>query len=250
VGRDRLQGDDLAAAEGFEEVRTRALSAEQIRDRLGERFDLLTGGSRAALPRHQTLRTAIEWSYDLLTPAERTLLTRLCVFAGRFTLEDVAAVCGWDDGAAGARARAPVLVGRQVAGDQGGGRRSGARIHVGLAQALDRSDRSARAGLGPAGFASDYATGQHLSRQMASRLALGESAPTAARAAVDRGSSGALSRRGAEVAQLIAEGLTNREIGARLFISERTVESHVRTVLNTLGFTSGAQIAGWVASGD
>src|SRR5690349_6938532 len=84
-------GIELAA------VRTRALSAEQIRDRLGERFDLLTGGSRAALPRHQTLRTTIEWSYDLLTPAERTLLARLCVFAGRFTLDDVTAVCGWDD---------------------------------------------------------------------------------------------------------------------------------------------------------
>jgi DNA-binding NarL/FixJ family response regulator len=52
------------------------------------------------------------------------------------------------------------------------------------------------------------------------------------------------------VAQLVAEGLTNREIGARLFISERTVESHVGTVLNTLGFTSRAQIAGWVASGN
>ena len=75
-------------------------------------------------------------------------------------------------------------------------------------------------------------------------------APAAARAAVDRGGSRALSRRGTEVAQLIAEGLTNREIGARLFISERTVESHVRTVLNTLGFTSRAQIAGWVASSD
>src|SRR4051812_21720318 len=66
-------GIELAA------VRTRALSAEQIRDRLGERFDLLTGGSRAALPRHQTLRTTIEWSYDLLAPSERTLLNRLCV---------------------------------------------------------------------------------------------------------------------------------------------------------------------------
>ncbi len=84
-------GIELAA------VRTRALSAEQIRDRLGERFDLLTGGSRAALPRHQTLRTTIEWSYDLLTPAERTLLNRLYVFAGRFTLDDVTVVCGGDD---------------------------------------------------------------------------------------------------------------------------------------------------------
>ena len=89
--------DGLPLAIELAAVRTRVLSAEQILDRLGDRFDLLTGGSRAALPRHQTLRTTIEWSYDLLTPAERTLLTRLCVFAGRFTLDDVEAVCGWDD---------------------------------------------------------------------------------------------------------------------------------------------------------
>jgi predicted ATPase/DNA-binding CsgD family transcriptional regulator len=545
-------GIELAA------VRTRALSAEQIRDRLGERFDLLTGGSRAALPRHQTLRTTIEWSYDLLAPSERTLLTRLCVFAGRFTLEDITAVCGWGDlppvvvlehlsslvdkslvikedvaGAACYRlhetmreyarlrlreAGEEVLVERRcmdyyltrcrqfavegrhrllewlpwvelridtiravlrrsldqddvgtgteiatymmrywitrattegvrwldellaaggqrstdagayfvrgflavlqsdpaagvpalercvraardgspaglsrslsmasiaarMAGDGESSRRlleearltadglgdlgatlllhqaqalnglldrdlaavgpaaaegarlsretgdvyslemmlmnqalaavmsgdlrdcelrsteglrmadqlddriaqcyllgalaccaagrgeyrraaqllgatdsvraeAGARIHVGLAPALDQADKSARAALGPARFASDFTAGQHLTHQMASRLALREATPEAAGAAVDRGSSGALSRRGAEVAQLIAEGLTNREIGARLFISERTVESHVRTVLNTLGFTSRAQIAGWVASSD
>ena len=89
-----------------------------------------------------------------------------------------------------------------------------------------------------------------LTRQAASRLALRERTPAAAGAAVDRGGSAALSRRGAEVAQLVAEGLSNREIGARLFISERTVESHVRTVLNKLGFTSRAQIAGWVAASD
>ena len=85
---------------------------------------------------------------------------------------------------------------------------------------------------------------------MASRLALREAAPATADAVRNPGHSGALSRRGTQVAQLVAEGLTNREIGARLFISERTVESHVGTVLNTLGFTSRAQIAGWVASGN
>jgi predicted ATPase len=58
-------------------VRTWALSSEQIRDRLSDRFALLPGRSRAALPRHQTLRTTIKWSYDLPAPAERTLLTQL-----------------------------------------------------------------------------------------------------------------------------------------------------------------------------
>jgi predicted ATPase len=89
--------DGLPLAIELAAVRTRALSPEQIRDRLDDRFGLLTGGSRAALPRHQTLRTTIEWSHDLLTPAERTLLARLGVFAGRFTLEDVEAVCSSAD---------------------------------------------------------------------------------------------------------------------------------------------------------
>lgn len=85
--------DGLPLAIELAAVRTRALGPEQIRDRLSDRFSLLTGGSRAALPRHQTLRTTIQWSYDLLAPEERTLLMRLCVFAGRFTLEDVESVC-------------------------------------------------------------------------------------------------------------------------------------------------------------
>jgi predicted ATPase/DNA-binding CsgD family transcriptional regulator len=547
-------GIELAA------VRTRVLSAEQIRDRLGERFELLTGGSRAALPRHQTLRTTIEWSYDLLTCDERRLLSRLCVFAGRFALDDVAAVCGWDglppadvldllsslldkslvmkqdvagtacyrlhetmreyaklklreagdevsverrcmdyyrtrcqqfalegrhrlvewlpwvelridtirgvlrrtldkaefpagteiaislmrywitrattEGvrwldeliAAGAAqsgthpgayfvrgflavlqgdpaAAVPALercvsaaretgppenlsrslsmasIGAGMAGDRESARRllkearliaddlgdlgatlmlhqaralgglldgelavveeaaaegarlsretgdvyslemmlmnqalaavmsgdlreceqrsteglriadqlddriahcyllaavaccaagwgehrraaqligatdsarteAGARIHFGLAPALDKATRTATAALGPANYTADFTNGQQLTRQMASRLALRETAPATADAVRNPGHSGALSRRGTQVAQLVAEGLTNREIGARLFISERTVESHVGTVLNTLGFISRAQIAGWVASGN
>ena len=85
--------DGLPLALELAAVRTRALSVEQILDRLTDRFALLTGGGRAALPRHQTLRTTIDWSYDLLTRAEQILLRRLCVFAGRFTLQDVESVC-------------------------------------------------------------------------------------------------------------------------------------------------------------
>jgi predicted ATPase len=84
--------DGLPLAIELAAVRTRVLSVQQILERLADRFALLSGGGRAALPRHQTLETAIDWSHDLLTADERTLLRRLCVFAGRFTLEDVAAV--------------------------------------------------------------------------------------------------------------------------------------------------------------
>jgi predicted ATPase/DNA-binding CsgD family transcriptional regulator len=90
----RLDGVPLAIE--LAAVRTRVLSVEQILHRLSDRFALLTGGGRAALPRHQTLRTAIDWSYDQLTEAEQLLLRRLCVFAARFTLEDVEGVCASD----------------------------------------------------------------------------------------------------------------------------------------------------------
>ena len=89
--------DGLPLAIELAAVRTRVLTAQQILDRLTDRFGLLTGGSRPALPRHQTLRTTIDWSYDLLTAGEKTLLRGLCVFAGRFTVEDVEGVCTSDD---------------------------------------------------------------------------------------------------------------------------------------------------------
>ena len=89
--------DGLPLAIELAAVRTRVLTAEQILDRLTDRFGLLTGGSRTALPRHQTLRTTVEWSHDLLPDGERAVLRRSCVFAGLFTLEDVESVCMSED---------------------------------------------------------------------------------------------------------------------------------------------------------
>jgi predicted ATPase len=89
--------DGLPLAIELAAVRTRVLTVPQIVDRLTDRFGLLTGGGPVALPRHQTLRTTIDWSHDLLTAGEQTLLRRLCVFAGRFTLDDVEAVCAYGE---------------------------------------------------------------------------------------------------------------------------------------------------------
>jgi predicted ATPase/class 3 adenylate cyclase len=86
----RLDGIPLALE--LAAARVRALSVEQIAERLSDRFRLLTGGDRSALPRQQTLRALIDWSYDLLTDAERALFRRLAVFAGGFTLEAAEAV--------------------------------------------------------------------------------------------------------------------------------------------------------------
>ena len=78
---------ELAAA------RMRTMSVEQIAEGLGDRFRLLTGGARDALPRAQTLRASVDWSHDLLDADERVLFRRLGVFAGGFTLDAVDAVC-------------------------------------------------------------------------------------------------------------------------------------------------------------
>ncbi|HET6796861.1 MAG TPA: tetratricopeptide repeat protein, partial [Gemmatimonadales bacterium] len=87
----RLDGIPLAIE--LAAARTRMLSVEEIASRLDDRFSLLTAGSRTAIPRHQTLRAAIDWSHDLLTEPERVLLRRLSVFSGGFTLGAAEAVC-------------------------------------------------------------------------------------------------------------------------------------------------------------
>jgi tetratricopeptide (TPR) repeat protein len=78
---------ELAAA------RLRTMTVEQLADRLDDRFRLLTSGSRTALPRHRTLRAVVDWSWGLLTDAERTVLRRLSVFSGGAGLEAAERVC-------------------------------------------------------------------------------------------------------------------------------------------------------------
>lgn len=86
----RLDGIPLAIE--LAAARVRSLSVEEINGKLDNRCRLLTGGSRTALPRQQTLRALIDWSYDLLNAQEKVLLCRLAVFAGGWTLEAAEAV--------------------------------------------------------------------------------------------------------------------------------------------------------------
>ena len=86
----RLDGIPLALE--LAAARVRVLPPRQLLARLEDRFRLLTGGSRTALERHQTLQAAVDWSHDLLTAPERALFARLAVFAGGFTLEAAEAV--------------------------------------------------------------------------------------------------------------------------------------------------------------
>jgi predicted ATPase/DNA-binding SARP family transcriptional activator len=88
--------DGLPLAIELAAARVRVLPPEQIAERLNDSFRLLTGGSRTALPRQQTLRATIEWSYRLLTDDERLLLERLSVFSGSFSLTAAETVCADD----------------------------------------------------------------------------------------------------------------------------------------------------------
>jgi predicted ATPase/class 3 adenylate cyclase len=87
----RLDGIPLAIE--LAASRITVFSPEQIANRLDDRFKLLTGGSRTALPRQQTLRALIDWSYDLLGEPERALLRRLSVFSGGWTFEAAETIC-------------------------------------------------------------------------------------------------------------------------------------------------------------
>jgi predicted ATPase len=95
------QLDGMPLAIELAVARLRMLPLGEIAARLDDRFRLLTGGHRTALPRHQTLQALIDWSYELLTGPEQILLRRLAVFAGGWTLEAAEAVCAGDGVAAG-----------------------------------------------------------------------------------------------------------------------------------------------------
>ncbi|HEY4439039.1 MAG TPA: adenylate/guanylate cyclase domain-containing protein [Candidatus Elarobacter sp.] len=87
----RLDGIPLAIE--LAAARVKVLAPQQLAQKLDERFRVLTGGDRSALPRQQTMRALIDWSYDLLADEERTVFRKLSVFAGGFTLETASTVC-------------------------------------------------------------------------------------------------------------------------------------------------------------
>ena len=91
----RLDGIPLALE--LAAARAGGMTVEQIASRLDDRFRLLTGGSRTALPRQRTLQATIDWSHDLLSAAERVLFRRLSVFAGGWTLEAAEGIAATDE---------------------------------------------------------------------------------------------------------------------------------------------------------
>jgi predicted ATPase len=110
--------DGLPLAIELAAARTRALPVEEIARRMDNRLQLLAGGIRTALPRHQTLRATLDWSHDLLTEPERVLFRRMAVFAGSAPLDAIESV--WADGGTEPADLLAQLVSKSlVAADQG-----------------------------------------------------------------------------------------------------------------------------------
>jgi predicted ATPase/DNA-binding SARP family transcriptional activator/DNA-binding CsgD family transcriptional regulator len=263
---------ELAAA------RAVVLSVEQIAARLEDPLKLLTMGDRAAAPRQQTLRGALNWSYDLLNEQERRLFNRLSVCVGSWTLEAAEAV-GTGDGIAeddcvdllsGLVNKSLVVAeasedgavhfrmldlfrryGRErlkESGEYDTVRQRHTVYFRELAQAdepkLDGSAGVLREAIGR-GFSPVECDvyGPHIS---AARVRLDER-PTSIPERPPAGRKPTpLTRREWDVAALVGQGLTNRQISAQLVISEHTVAKHVRKILKTLGLHSRVQIATWV----
>jgi predicted ATPase/DNA-binding CsgD family transcriptional regulator len=354
--------DGLPLAIELAAVRIRALSAQQIADRLDDRYRLLTAGPRSSPTRQQTLRACIQWSHDLCSPREQLLWARLSIFSGGFRLDAAEGICA-GDGLAGEdvldlvsslvdksilmpEEHGPVLRYRMLETIREFGRerlresgeyaelyhrhrrwyadlvaRVNAALGIGMAAwrqsdrrradklfqrslrlkqemddllgagwclealawiaARERDHRRAatllgaaadlsplkststaiasdlltaheqcvsqtRAVLGERVFLTAFQHGTEMSVDQAIGYALREAGLAAPAPAVAQEST-LLTAREHQVAKLVAEGLSNKDIASRLVISHRTAEGHVEHILVKLGFTSRAQIAAWAA---
>jgi predicted ATPase/DNA-binding CsgD family transcriptional regulator len=318
--------DGIPLAIEFAALRLRAVGLDELLTRLPGQVRMLGGGRRAD-SRQQSMLASISWSYDLCTPAERLLWTRLSVFGGEFDLAAAEAVCAGDGlsaadvlaahvglvdksvvlradvlggearyrllevvrehGAARgdpedlaacaerhrfyyltvARRLAASLAGRDQLADQFALVSRLGRDATNLRLALDRSvtagDTPMADELTAALGAVDAVRGE-IAQARSDEQAAAVTVPSQGGAAVvppappppaqpsDPGAEGAaggwqlLTAREREVAELVANGLTNKEIAARLFVSKRTVDAHLEHILAKLSYVSRVQIAALV----
>jgi predicted ATPase/DNA-binding CsgD family transcriptional regulator len=271
--------DGLPLAIELAALRLRDVGLDELLAELPGQLRRLDGGGRGPAGRHQSLGASVRWSYDLCSPAERLLWTRLSVFAGDFDLAAAEAVCGPLAAGSGGDPGAPEVLGALVGlvdksvvlrtADAGGAARyrlpAVAREH-GAEHAADPAVRAARhrdhdrgqAGPGagePPGLASPSGSpaaapvpappvpAPPAPAPLLPAPALPARVPAARRSLDGDGRWDLLTAREREVASLVALGLTNKEIAARLGVSRRTVDAHLEHILSKLGYGSRVSVA-------
>ena len=262
--------DGMPLAIELAALRLRAVSLDELLTRLPGHLRLLASGRReAAGDRHQSLRASIAWSYDLCSPAERLLWGRLSAFAGDFDLAAVEAVGpGEDLDQAEVLETLVGLVDKSIVlrvADAGGTARYRlpAIVREQGAEHASVTGDQAPAGHIPGQYQpGDHIPGEGVPGEHAPWQIPPQPGPPAAppagapgTGANGRGSAGEpaagvpagrwdlLTAREREVAGLVAEGLTNRDIAARLVVSKRTVDAHLEHILSKLGYSSRVQVA-------
>jgi predicted ATPase len=215
-------------------TRLRAAPLAELTARLDHGFEVLTGGRRTVKSRHRTLRAAIDWSYDLCTARERLLWARLSVFAGSFDIPAVEEVCA--GGELGRERFLEPLIGLvdksvvQRTGPGGSRYRLLATVRAyGAERLAEHEDEDAQAD----------ADAVH-ARQLPVPAPSPSPSPAPARSRSRSGET--LTPREREVAGLVAQGLSNREVAQRLAMSKRTADTHVERILAKLGIASRTQI--------
>jgi predicted ATPase len=233
----RLDGMPLALE--LAATRVRFLTVEEIAHHLDDAFRLLTGGNRAALPRHQTLRATLDWSYQLLSDEERLVWHRLSVFPGSFTLDAAEAVAV---GTGIERDAMLDLLGQLVGKSIVMIAEQNRNTRYYLLETIRQFGHEKLVSTGDARLVRR----RHLSWEVERSVRAASVTPEVPQ---DRGRALSeeppLTDRERDVTRLIAEGCTDREIGGRLCISPHTVRRHLENIFAKLEISSRSKLVAW-----
>ncbi|WP_199565083.1 LuxR C-terminal-related transcriptional regulator [Spongiactinospora rosea] len=239
--------DGLPLAIELAAARTRSLSIPELLERLDDMTTMPGWGAHTAAPRHRDLRAAIAWSHELCRPDQRLLWEALAVIEGEFGVE-AARRAVTREGVLVTRQSLDELVDRSILLRSGDPGRPGRYRMLETYRRFWLDPNFGRPGRALLGHRFGAGRWSRLPQAAAATApAAAPQAPAPAPVRIGRPVTSTLTPRELEVAELIAEGLSNPQIAVRLLIAKRTVDAHVRNILAKGGLASRTQVAAWFA---